>query len=301
MALFGGPSAPCPQVRALAKAAALLDELVAVLPPAVIRTATGFAVRDAANGPLATLIWPVLQVVWRAGADGLDPGAAPELVILRPVADRTEFVAKLARGWARLRIRRPAERRIALVLADDPDYDGGTGDGGVRGTPPAAVAILRALAGAGYRVADLPDSPEPLIGHLLDGPTNANPGAPAEEFLSFAEYSTFFATLPSDLQQAVAARWGGAERDPFFRPGRLDCGHIAIPGFRQGNVAVLIQPARDNRVGAKSAHRDPASAPPHCWLAAYAWLAVDFRADAVIYLGEHSAARAHAVLRLRQF
>ena len=89
------------------------------------------------------------------------------------------------------------------------------------------------------------------------------------------------------MQQAVAARWGPAERDPFFRPGRLDCGRFAIPGFRAGNVAVLIQPARGYNIDPKSTYHDPALVPPHGYFAAYAWLAEGFRADAVIHLGKH--------------
>ena len=124
---------------------------------------------------------------------------------------------------------------------------------------------------------------------LLAGPT-AMPGTPArraEETLSFAEYSAFFASLPQPVQQQVSERWGSAERDPFFRPGRLDCGRFAIPGFRIGNIAVLIQPARGYNLDPKSTYHDPALVPPHSYLAAYAWLADSFRADAVIDLGKH--------------
>ena len=126
-----------------------------------------------------------------------------------------------------------------------------------------------------------------MIRRLLAGPTNAQPRAPAEETLSFADYSAFFATLPPAVQQAVADRWGAAERDPFFRPGRLDCGRFAIPGFRAGNVAVLIQPARGYNIDPKSTYHDPALVPPHGYFAVYAWLADEFRADAVIHLGKH--------------
>ncbi|HEX3411577.1 MAG TPA: cobaltochelatase subunit CobN, partial [Stellaceae bacterium] len=81
--------------------------------------------------------------------------------------------------------------------------------------------------------------------------------------------------------------WGAAERDPFFRPGRLDCGRLAIPGFRAGNVAVLVQPARGYNIDPKSTYHDPALVPPHSYFALYAWLAYEFHADAVIHLGKH--------------
>ena len=218
---------------------------------------------------------------------GRDPETEIALVGYRPVADRIAFVADLARNWARLRQCPPAERRVALILANYPNRDGRIGNGVGLDTPASALAVLHALADAGYRVADIPDDPAALIGRLSAGPTNANPAAAAEETFSYAEYASFFATLPSAVQQAVLDRWGPAERDPFFREGRLDCGRFAIPGFRAGNVAVLIQPARGYGIDPKSTYHDPALAPPHAYLAAYAWLAQDFRADAVIHLGKH--------------
>ena len=309
------------------ESAALIGEILAAAPPAVILNATGFSVgAGGAADPLARADCPILQVVfagsdeesWHTGTRGLGPRdlamnvALPEidgrilsravsfkaplgrdreteadLVGYKPVADRIAFVADLARNWARLRVKPSAERRIALVLANYPNRDGRIGNGVGLDTPASAIAILRTLAQAGYRMADAPDDPEELIHRLLDGPTNGNPGAPAEESLSFADYSAFFATLPPAVQQAVTARWGAAERDPFFRPGRLDCGRFAIPGFRAGNSAVLIQPARGYNIDPKATYHDPALVPPHNYFAVYAWLAEEFRSDAVIHLGKH--------------
>jgi len=309
------------------EAAALLDAVFSANAPAVILNATGFSVRaGAGDDPLAAADCPVLQAVfsggdeesWRAETRGLAPrdlamsvalpeidgrilsravsfkaplGRDPEteidLVGYRPVADRVAFVANLARNWARLRAKPPAERRVALILANYPNRDGRIGNGVGLDTPASALAILRALAEAGYRISEIPDGPEALIQRLTAGPTNANPTAAAEETLSFADYSSFFSTLPPSVQQAVIGRWGPAEHDPFFREGRLDCGRFALSGFRSGNIAVLIQPARGYGLDLKSTYHDPSLAPPHAYLAAYSWLAQEFGADAVIHLGKH--------------
>ncbi|HEY1796563.1 MAG TPA: cobaltochelatase subunit CobN [Stellaceae bacterium] len=157
-----------------------------------------------------------------------------------------------ASALARLRAKPPAERRIAIVLAGSADV------------PRAAVELLAAFRGAGYRVKDAPADGEGLTARLQAEP---------EESLSFATYSAVFATLPMPLQQRVSSQWGAAERDPLFRPGRLDCGRFVIPALRCGNIAVLVPPARAD------------AAPPHSYLAAYAWLSDEFRADAVIDLG----------------
>ncbi len=309
------------------EATALLAALLAEVSPAVILNTTGFSVRaGSAEDPLAAAGCPVLQVVfaggdeesWRVGTRGLTPrdlamnvalpeidgrilsravsfkaplGRDPEtevdLVGYRPVADRIAFVADLTRNWARLRQKPASERRVALILANYPNRDGRIGNGVGLDTPASSIGIVRALAAAGYRVGAMPGDPQALIERLLAGPTNANPGAPTEETLSFADYSAFFATLPMVVQQAIAGRWGPAQRDPFFREGRLDCGRFAIPGFRCGNVALLIQPGRGYNIDPKATYHDPALVPPHGYLAAYAWLAQEFRADAVVDLGKH--------------
>jgi cobaltochelatase CobN len=309
-----------------AEAAALLGDVLAAHPPSVILNATGFSLAASGGDDPLRADCPVLQVVfsggdeesWRQGTRGLGPRdlamnvALPEidgrilsravsfkaplgrdteteadLVGYRPVADRVAFVADLARNWARLRAKLPEERRVAIVLANYPNRDGRIGNGVGLDTPASAVAILKALRAAGYRTGGMPESGAMLMQRLLAGPSNARPRAPAEETLSLAEYSAFFASLPQRVQQQVGERWGSAERDPFFRPGRLDCGRFAIPGFRAGNIAVLIQPARGYNLDPKATYHDPALVPPHSYLAAYAWLADSFRADAVIDLGKH--------------
>ena len=309
------------------EARALLDGAFRAAPPAVILNATGFSIRaGGAADPLAAADCPVLQTVfagideesWRAGTRGLsprdlamnvvlpeidgrilsravsfkaplgrDPSTEADLVGYRPVADRIAFVADLARNWTRLRAKGASERRLAIVLANYPNRDGRIGNGVGLDTPASALVILRALAGAGYRLGPLPDDPQALIERLLAGPTNARPFAPYEEALSFVHYSMFFGSLPPAVQSAVTARWGEAERDPFFRPGSVDCGRFAIAGFCLGNVALLVQPARGYHIDPQASYHDPALVPPHSYFAAYAWLAQDFRADAIIHLGKH--------------
>ncbi len=308
------------------EAAALLADAFAAQPPAVILNATGFSVAaSGGRDPLQTGC-PVLQVVftgsdetsWRAAAQGLgprelamnvalpeidgrilsravsfkeplerDPETEADLVGYRPVVDRVAFVADLARNWARLRMKPPGERRVAIILANYPNRDGRIGNGVGLDTPQSAITILHALQGAGYRTANLPLDAASLMQRLLAGPTNARPWADASETFSFADYLAFFASLPRAVQQKVEERWGAGEHDPFFRPGRVDCGCFAIPGFCVGNLAVLIQPARGYNLDPKATYHDPALPPPHSYLAAYAWLRDSFRADAVIDFGKH--------------
>jgi cobaltochelatase CobN len=184
--------------------------------------------------------------------------------------DRSSVTGVLADLAVRFRAKPSTERRVAIVT-------GGEADAG------NAAATLRVLREAGYRTGNMPEDGAALMARLLC--------EPAEEALSFAEYSAFFASLPPELQRRVTERWGAAERDPLFRPGRLDCGHFAIPGLRRGNIAALMCPATDSLAAAS---HDPA--PSHGQIAMYAWLADSFRADAVIDLGGQDTSKWMAVL-----
>ncbi|MFM9842647.1 MAG: cobaltochelatase subunit CobN, partial [Dongiaceae bacterium] len=90
----------------------------------------------------------------------------------RPVADRVDFVAKLAAAWARLRRAPAAERRVALILANYPNRNGRIGNGVGLDTPAGTVEVLKALGAAGYQVDGAPESGAVLMEMLLSGVTN---------------------------------------------------------------------------------------------------------------------------------
>ena len=190
----------------------------------------------------------------------------------------------------RLRRTPPAERRIAIVLANYPNKDGRLGNGVGLDTPVSAIGVLRTLAGAGYGIEDIPADGNGLIERLASGPTNAAHRLPLRTIVEThpcSDYGYFFAGLPGETQHRIAERWGPPEGDPFFLAGELDCGRFAIPAFRCGNVAMCLQPARGYNIDPASSYHDPDLPPPHGYLAFYAWLREGFRAHAVVHFGKH--------------
>ena len=278
----------------------------------------------AVDGPFAASDRPVLQVVfsggtrqaWENGTRGLGPRdiamhvALPEIdgrlltgavsfkgdgrwdaatecpiVAPEPVPDRIAHVADLAAAWARLAGTPPAERRIALVLANYPMKDGRLGNGVGLDTPAATVAILRALQGAGYRVDGIPDDGDALMRWLSAGPTNALAGRAERaggEDLSLADYNGFLADVPEAAHRLVTGRWGAPATDPHVEGDRF-----RLAAHRLGNVAVAIQPARGYHIDPKASYHDPDLAPPHGYLAFHAWLRRSFDAHAVVFVGKH--------------
>ncbi len=218
-----------------------------------------------------------------------DPVVELSVVRYESVADRIDYVADLAAAWARLRRTAPGKRRVAVVLANYPNRDGRLGNGVGLDTPAGVVEALHRLAAEDYDVRDLPTDGAALIDRLLEGPSNSAEGwhRAAHETISLADYEMFFAALPVAARERVMERWGPPERDPFFRPGAVDCGGFAVPVLRLGNVALAVQPARGYNIDPKSSYHDPDLPPPHGYLAFHAWLRRDFDAHAIVHFGKH--------------
>ena len=233
------------------------------------------------DSPLNATGAPVLQVVfsggnekdWRAGTRGLSARdiamnvALPEvdgrilsravsfkgearfdestqcsLVAYEPVADRIEFVARLAASWLRLGRTPVEQRRLAVILANYPNRDGRLGNGVGLDTPASVVELLRSLEGAGYGVADIPRDGDGLIERLRRGPTNAAlDGREISVTLTLRAYCEFFDSLPAPVRQLVIDRWGEPQRDPFYLAASDE---FALSAFHCGNVVIGLQPAR---------------------------------------------------------
>jgi len=217
-------------------------------------------------------------------AERFDAHTECGIVVPRVAPDRVAFVAELAANWARLRRTAPADRRIALVLANYPNRDGRIGNGVGLDTPASAAAILSALADAGYATGDAPQNGAALMATMLAGVTNASGSAEraGEAALSLADYHAAFAAMPAAIRDAVADRWGAAVSDPFVRDHAF-----RLPVHRFGNLAVAVQPARGYNIDPKATYHDPALPPPHGYLAFHIWLNRHFAAQAVIHVGKH--------------
>ncbi|MEL6587048.1 MAG: cobaltochelatase subunit CobN, partial [Pseudomonadota bacterium] len=203
------------------------------------------------------------------------------------------FVAHLMANQCRLRTVPPAEKKVALILANYPNRDGRLANGVGLDTPAATVHVLGLLRDAGYATTPPKDSAA-LMDQILDGPTNwltDRAQKTGGEALSLADYKDVYATLPLKARQQIEDRWGAPEADPFFASEiRLSDGSTG-PGFalsihRFGHAIVGVQPARGYNVDPTDSYHAPDLVPPHNYLAFYAWLR-RWGADAIVHMGKH--------------
>ncbi|MFO1033135.1 MAG: cobaltochelatase subunit CobN [Hyphomicrobiales bacterium] len=299
----------------------LIAEAWRASPPDVIINATSFAVGNEAEDPLAAFAVPVLQVTlagtteesWRASPRGLGPKdlamsvVLPELdgriyagaisfkadslwhersqcriVTHKPVPDRIAHVAALAANWQKLRRTPPQELRTAIILANYPNKDGRIANGVGYDTPASTIAILEAMAAAGFAMEAIPASGNALIEALQKNRTNAASTKASPTTLTLFSYGIYYRSLPEAVRKAIEARWGPPSDDSFVMDRQF---HLPLLEF--GNVVVGIQPARGYNIDPKATYHDPALVPPHGYLATYFWLRHVFGAQAIIHNGKH--------------
>jgi cobaltochelatase CobN len=311
-----------PEAAAIVEAAIAAHDVAIVLNLTGFAVSTPGA--STSRTPFTACGRPVLQLVaasgseaaWAAGKNGLGPrdlamsvalpeidgrlltravsfkgdpvtDAATEITLARyaPAPDRIVWVARLAKAWVALARTAPADRRVALILANYPNRDGRLANGVGLDTPASAIVLLEALKAAGYHVDGEPETAAQLMTLLQAGPTNALDERHARRStvtLPLADYQSILRTWPKAAQDALTDRWGPPEADPFVQGGAF---HLAIHRF--GNITLGIQPARGYHIDPTETYHSPDLVPPHGYLAFYAWLQGPFRAQAIVHLGKH--------------
>ncbi|MCL8208881.1 MAG: cobaltochelatase subunit CobN [Actinomycetia bacterium] len=207
-----------------------------------------------------------------------------------PDPDRIAVLADQAAGWARLRTKPPAARRVAILLTNYPARNSRVGNAVGLDTPASAVRLLRALAEAGYDVgpADaLPADGDELMHRLIAAGTHdtewtMETAARDLGRWGVADYAACHDRWPAAARENLRRRWG----PPPGAVGVLD-GRFVIPGLTFGHVFVGIQPPRAPDDDPVHTYHSPEIPPPHQYLAYYRWLRDGFGADAVVHLGKH--------------
>lgn len=209
-----------------------------------------------------------------------DPRLQTDVVIYRPQPDRVAFLGELIHNWVILRQLPPADRKIALILANYPNRDGRLANGVGLDTPASCVQLLKALQQAGYTLSSIPGSSQGLMDALTQGITNDPVGQSraSAQGLSGERYGEFFRSLPDPVQAAVIERWG--EPPSGSTP-------IPVAGLQLGHVFVGIQPSRGYDQDPSLSYHAPDLVPPHRYLAFYAWLRLEFGAHGLVHLGKH--------------
>ncbi len=251
------------------------------------KSSQGLTSRDLAmNIALPELDGRVLsRAISFKAASEFDAFVEANIVAHKPLQDRVDFVADLAMNWVRLQKTKPADRRVAIVLANYPNKDGRIANGVGLDTPAGTIEVLRAMQQAGYKTGDIPVDGDTLIRELQSGMTNAKRAYRTFfEAISLHEYKALFEELPVQIQNQVRERWGSPEQDPFYDGENI---RLALPLQRFGQTMVGIQPARGYNIDPKQSYHSPDLVPPHGYFAFYFYLRKTLGVHAIIHMGKH--------------
>ena len=220
-----------------------------------------------------------------------------------PIADRVHTLCHRVRRWVRLRRLPNRDKRVTIVLHNNPCK-------GVEATVGMAVGLdtfdslarlLRHLVDADYEVGDAPATGMEILETIMERKAVAEfRWTTVEEIVAKGgdlyrmdreEYMPWFNRLPETAREKVLFDW-----DDF--PGQSMAYHdegndvLVITGIRYGNVRIMVQPKR-GCYGPKCTGEvcrilhDPELAPPHHWLAVYKY--IQENSDAVVHFGTEGA------------
>ncbi|MBN1928848.1 MAG: cobaltochelatase subunit CobN, partial [Chlorobiaceae bacterium] len=220
-----------------------------------------------------------------------------------PIAERIAMLTRRVKRWAHLRHAPNAEKRVAIMLHNNPckGVESTIGMAAGLDTFESLLSLLQRMRDEGYDTGELPESGRALLDliqvrkALLEFRWTT-----ADEIMRKGgvlhamheeEYRAWFERLDDGVRERVNGDWGafpgeGMVLDVEGKPALL------ITGLRFGKVLVMPQPKRgcygarcDGEV-CRILH-DPNITPPHHWLATYFW--IQQQCDAVIHFGTSGA------------
>ncbi|HHE31484.1 MAG TPA: cobaltochelatase subunit CobN [Chlorobaculum parvum] len=220
-----------------------------------------------------------------------------------PIPERIAMLTRRVRRWAHLRRAPNAEKRVAIMLHNNPckGVESTIGMAAGLDTFESLLGLLRRMRDEGYDTGELPESGKALLELIQDRKALLEfRWTTADEIMRKGgvlhamheeEYRAWFDRLDAGVRKRVDGDWGafpgeGMALEVDGKPALL------ITGLRFGKVLVMPQPKRgcygtrcDGEV-CRILH-DPDITPPHHWLATYFW--IQQQSDAVIHFGTSGA------------
>jgi cobaltochelatase CobN len=285
-----------------------LDPAIVITTTAFAAGTAGFT-----PAPLETLDVPVLQAViatskrtaWCRSARGLgaadlamhvvlpeidgrllaatvafkDPQPAAEALafaplVNRPEPDRIAQAADRAAALVRLQQTPRSNRRLAILMPDDPRAGGRTGYAVGLDAPASVLALMSDLAASGYRLSPLPRSERQLLEAVVAGDAQAR--------LSLDTYRQLLDCVPAAALDALRAAWGDPGEDP-----EVTDGAFRFRAHAFGQVVVALPPDRGRSLDRRADYHDPLLPPRHALVAFALWLRHVVGIDALVHMGAH--------------
>jgi cobaltochelatase CobN len=222
-----------------------------------------------------------------------DPDTGLTVVVTRPIVSQIQRAVSRGLKYAVLRSKPNAQKNIALIYYNYPPGKANIGASYLN-VAESLANILQHLKKEGYSAGDADLSGASVLKEITEKARNVGGYAPGELDAMLAqgsavrvspeEYRTWLETFAPALKAKILKDWGTPEKNRLMAT--ADKGFV-IPLVRYGNIVLMPQPSRAAGENAEKMYHAKDLAPHHQYVAAYAWLRNQFKADAVVHIGTH--------------
>ena len=198
---------------------------------------------------------------------------------MAPCRERIDSLAEKVQRLARLRRRKVAEKKIAIVLFGFPPNAGAVGTAAYLNVFESLHNTMKRMKAEGYTI-DVPDTVAELRAAVLEG--NSRQYGQEANVAAHVSADEIVANTPP--LKVIESVWGPA-------PGKVqsDGRGVFVLGQHFGNVFVGVQPTFGYEGDPMRLLFEKGFAPTHAFVQFYLWLKNRFQADAVLHFGMHGA------------
>lgn len=205
--------------------------------------------------------------------------------------DRIGTIAAMAVRWARVSHVPVSERKVSILFNGGTLSNGSIGAAGGLDTFESVCSIMRRMADAGYTIDRIPSSGREIIDEMLAAITNnlewveeSDISSRATDLIDCGTYEGWAEDTEQRHYGWVCKDWGQPPGDIMTHDGRF-----IVPGVRNGNVYLGMEPNRGKHDKAEQLIHDPDLSPPHQYLAYYRWISRVFGTDIHVHMGTHGS------------
>jgi cobaltochelatase CobN len=217
-------------------------------------------------------------------------------VVTSPIPSQVRMVVSRALKYAALSRKPNFDKKIALLFYNFPPGKANIGASYLN-VAESLANILQRMKADGYDVGDKVPTPDEVLAAITTQARNVGGDAPGEleemlaqgdaERIPMKEYRQWLDAMSPSLRDKVIRDWGEPEKSTLMTAHEGGETSFVVPNVRYGKVILMPQPARAWGEDLEKLYHAKDLAPPHQYVAAYAWLKNGFKADAVVHMGTH--------------
>ncbi|HSQ87819.1 cobaltochelatase subunit CobN, partial [Romboutsia sp.] len=209
--------------------------------------------------------------------------------IASPINDRIEKIVTLAINWSKLRHKNNPEKKVAIILHNNPPRNDTIGGAAGLDTPVSVYNLIKRLQECKIHTDyDFADGKE-IIDKIIAGLTNDGRWSSPERMLEKSidtvdkkQYEQWFNTFIPRIKENLIKYWD----EPVGEFMAVD-EQLLIPGILNGNVFIGLQPPRAFEEKAEEMYHSTDIPCPHQYIGFYNWVEKIFKADVIIHVGTH--------------